>query len=395
MNAIDAVEVVLADAGDPLGYREITRRILEKGLWQTEGLTPEATIHAQLAVSIKDLGSGSRFQRTGPGVFALRRWGLPEVTPRGAKNKAGASPSDEKPQVSAESVDAATPESAPAPQLAPVIAAVPIAAQPDSTPPETQGLPVSTLPKTTASFSFTDAAEAVLEKHGRKQPMHYRAITEKVLELGLVNTKGLTPEATLYAQVLTETKRRTRRGDPPRFIMHGKGLIGLARWIMGGLAFQIEQHNDEVRKQLHAQLFTMPSAEFETLVVQLLVALGFDDVTLTPASGDGGIDVRGTLVVGDVIRTRMAVQVKRWKRNVQAPTVQQVRGSLGTHEQGLIVTTSDFSKGAYTEAERPNAVPVALMNGDQLVRLLVENDIGVHRTSYDLIELGEEADNNG
>ena len=29
------------------------------------------------------------------------------------------------------------------------------------------------------------------------------------------------------------------------------------------------------------------------------------------------------------------------------------------------------------------------MNGEQLVRLLVENDIGVHRTSYDLIELGE------
>ena len=389
MNAIDAVEVVLAEAGEPLGYREITRRVLDKGLWQTEGLTPEATINARLGTDIKDLDAGSRFQRTAPGVFALRKWGLPEVAPRGAKSKPGASTSaeiapDETTPAPTESVDAAPPEPAPAPQLAPVITAVPIAAQPNST-----------APKSAVSLSFTDAAETVLEKHGHKQPMHYRAITEKVLELGLVNTKGLTPEATLYAQVLTETKRRTRRGDPPRFIMHGKGLIGLAKWITGGLAFQIEQHNDEVRKQLHAQLFTMPSAEFEALVVQLLVALGFDDVTLTPASGDGGIDVRGTLVVGDVIRTRMAVQVKRWKRNVQAPTVQQVRGSLGTHEQGLIVTTSDFSKGACTEAERPNAVPVALMNGDQLVRLLVENDIGVHRTSYDLIELGEGADNNG
>jgi len=29
------------------------------------------------------------------------------------------------------------------------------------------------------------------------------------------------------------------------------------------------------------------------------------------------------------------------------------------------------------------------MKGEQLVRLLVENDIGVHRASYDLIELGE------
>lgn len=70
----------------------------------------------------------------------------------------------------------------------------------------------------------------------------------------------------------------------------------------------------------------------------------------------------------------MAVQVKRWKtkNHVQAPVVQQVRGSLGTHEQGLIITTSDFSAGAKREAERPNAVPVALMDGDKLVELLAE-----------------------
>jgi restriction system protein len=35
---------------------------------------------------------------------------------------------------------------------------------------------------------------------------------------------------------------------------------------------------------------------------------------------------------------------------VQAPVVQQVRGSLGAHEQGLIITTSDFSTGARSEA---------------------------------------------
>ncbi len=233
-----------------------------------------------------------------------------------------------------------------------------------------------------------DAAEIVLEKHSAGKPMHYRAITDKVLELGLVNTKGLTPEATVYAQILTDTKRRARRGDAPRFLFHGKGIIGLAKWGSGGLAFQIELHNADVRKKLHASLQAMNPTEFEELIVQLLVALGFEDVSLTPASGDSGIDVRGTLVVGDVVRTQMAVQVKRWRRNVQAPVVQQVRGSLGTHEQGLIITTSDFSKGAREEAARPNAVPVGLMNGEQLVALLVESSIGIQRTSYELIELG-------
>jgi len=372
MKAIDAVEVVLSEAGEPLGYREITRRVLDSDLWKTEGLTPDATIHARLAVDIKDLGTRSRFQRTGPGVFALRKWGLPEVAARGTKRKQTKVLADES-----------EPGNAPPPAVA----------APDAAPMDKRKSPLpqneKAAPEPSPTLSFTDAAEVVLEQFGHKQPMHYRAITEKALALGLVSTKGLTPEATLYAQVLTETKRRARRGESPRFVMHGKGMMGLAKWVTGGLAFQIEQHNEGVRKKLLAQLLAMHPTEFEALIVELLAALGFDDVTMTPASGDGGIDVRGTLVVGDVIRTRMAIQVKRWKRNVQAPVVQQVRGSLGTHEQGLIITTSDFSKGACAEAERANAVPVALMKGEQLVRLLVENDIGVHRASYDLIELGE------
>ena len=98
-------------------------------------------------------------------------------------------------------------------------------------------------------------------------------------------------------------------------------------------------------------------------------------------------------MVGDVIRTRMAVQVKRWKKNIQAPTVQQVRGSLGSHEQGLIITTSNFSKGAVTEATEPNKTPIALMNGSQLVQLLIENNIGVQRTPYNLLALSDDIDN--
>jgi len=241
-------------------------------------------------------------------------------------------------------------------------------------------------------LSFADAAERVLQQYADGQPMHYRAITAKALELGLIRTQGRTPEATLHAILGTEVHAANRRGEVPRFTIHGKGLFGLTSWHDAGLGVQIEQHNAEVRQQLHAQLTHMPPGEFEDLIGRLLGALGFRDVEVTARSGDGGIDVRGTLVVGEVIRTRMAVQVKRWRNNVQAPTVQQVRGSLGTHDQGLIITTSDYSSGARTEAERPNAVPVGLMNGEQLVRLLVEHKIGIRRVPYELIELGEAED---
>jgi restriction system protein len=156
-----------------------------------------------------------------------------------------------------------------------------------------------------------------------------------------------------------------------------------------GLAFEIDKHNKAIRQKLKERLHNMHPADFEALIGELLVALGFDKVEVTNVSNDGGIDVRGTLVIGDVIRTRMAVQVKRWKTNVQAPIVQQVRGSLHAHEQGLIITTSGFSVGARKEANREGAVPIGLMDGEQLVTLLLENEIGVIRTSYNLFEIAD------
>ena len=56
----------------------------------------------------------------------------------------------------------------------------------------------------------------------------------------------------------------------------------------------------------------------------------------------------------------------------------------------MIIATSGFSKGALEEAERPDAVPVALVNGEQLVDLLIEHQILVQRVPYELISLDVE-----
>lgn len=50
---------------------------------------------------------------------------------------------------------------------------------------------------------------------------------------------------------------------------------------------------------------------------------------------------------------------------------------------------SENSAGACTEAERPDTTPVGLMNGEQLVDLLIEHEIGVKREIMDLIQLNE------
>ncbi len=352
MTTLEAIEAVLSEAGAPLTTGVITEQILSHGFWRTSARVPEQSIHAYLAVDIKNKRQESRFQRTAPGTFALRAWGLPEVASRAVKGTPG------RPAAAQ-----ATPETAPDPSARDV---------PD--------VGIDTM-------SFVDAAELILSQSADRRPMHYRTITERALELGLVTSGGQTPAATLNAVVSLAIAQATRRGETPRFTRQGRGLIGLSAWESDSLGAQIERHNATVKEALQSRLAGMHPADFEVLVGRLLVAIGFEDVEVTQRSGDGGIDVRGTLVVGDVIRTRMAVQVKRWKQNVQAPTVQQVRGSLGTHEQGLIISTGDFSAGARQEAQRANAVPVALMSGSQLISLLVEHDIEVRKVKHHLIEL--------
>jgi len=355
MHALDAAQLVLNESGKPLHISEITRRMIERGLWQTQGQTPEMTVNSVITRYLHESGPAARVQKVGKRIYQ-------SLTATNGALTSGTAAVQDLPSLNADL--------------------------------ESRPLVLPTRSDRAELLSFTDAAEQVLERFGRQQPMHYQSITRHALELGLIATAGQTPAATMYAVILTEIDRLTKRGEQPRFVKIGRGMVGLTTWSAQNdeLVVLIDKHNREVRSKLHAHLHTMKPVEFEALIGRLLTALGFDSVAVTPLGGDGGIDVRGILVVGDVIRTRMAVQVKRWRRNVQAPTVQQVRGSLGAHEQGLIMTTSDFSKGARDEAARPDATPVALMDGAQLVNLLIEHDIGVRRSSHDLIKFGEEED---
>lgn len=239
-------------------------------------------------------------------------------------------------------------------------------------------------------YSFIESARKVLEQFGNRKPMHYRDITSMALKMGWLQTNGLTPEATMNAQIVTDVHRKKKRGQASRFVMCGRGFFGLSEWIDQGLLHQINHHNGEIKKKLRLRLMAMDPASFERLVADLLSKMGFEKNEVTPICGDGGIDIRGVLVVAKVMRINMAVQVKRWERHVQSPAIQQLRGSLNAHERGLIVTTSDFSKGAKEEAMRNDAHPIATMNGDDLLDLLMQHEMGVHRFAPDLFELDED-----
>lgn len=316
--------------------RELANALIQRGLWSSQGKTPDATVGARIYEDIKKHGNQSRFIKAAEGLFALNPKAKIELPNPGA----GKVIKKKQPEKSA------------------------------------------------GSYSFSDCAEKVLLHFSGNAPMHYRDITNKALELGWLKTEGLTPDASMYAQILTEIQRREKQGKIPRFEKLGNGMVGLTIWKSTGLERHIDSFNDKQRKALMERMMQLDPQDFEELITTLLSKMGFSEVSRTPYGGDGGVDVRGIMTVHDAIHIKLAVQAKRWKANVQSPVVQQLRGSLGTDERGLIVTTPNFSKGARDEATRSSShTPIDLIDGDQLVSLLVEYNLGVRKNRYQLLEL--------
>ena len=123
---------------------------------------------------------------------------------------------------------------------------------------------------------------------------------------------------------------------------------------------------------------------------ELLISLEFEDVEVTKYVGDRGIDLRATLAVGGITDVQTAIQAKRHTSgSVGGPVVRELRGGLGPHERGLIITLSRFSKEARREASERDRSPISLVDGEQLLDLLIQNQIGVNATSRSILELDE------
>lgn len=93
--------------------------------------------------------------------------------------------------------------------------------------------------------------------------------------------------------------------------------------------------------------------------------------------------------MGGVTDVRTAIQVKRWSNSVSGRIIRELRGGLGPHERGLVITLSTFTKDARAEASAADRSPISLVDGDRLVDLLIDNDIGVSRRKVTILELDE------
>jgi predicted Mrr-cat superfamily restriction endonuclease len=128
-----------------------------------------------------------------------------------------------------------------------------------------------------------------------------------------------------------------------------------------------------------AQILELDASEFEILVGHLLTALGFEGSEVTGKPGDGGVDATGELNVSNLAKVKVFVQAKRYAvgTKIAASVVKNLRQAIPFGGQGAFITTASYQPAAAEVALEPGFPRIGLINGHQLVDLLVEhwNDI--------------------
>lgn len=132
------------------------------------------------------------------------------------------------------------------------------------------------------------------------------------------------------------------------------------------------------KQQILNQLKELSPESFELFSKKLLDIYGFKRTKVTNYVKDGGIDGYGELKVG-ITHLNVAFQSKRWKNNsVSRVEIDKFRGAIqGEFEQGIIFTTSKFTKEALGATRKPGAVPIILIDGESLVDIMIEKRFGI------------------
>lgn len=128
---------------------------------------------------------------------------------------------------------------------------------------------------------------------------------------------------------------------------------------------------------IQALLGLSPSG-FEAFSQRLLRESGFQDVKVTGRSGDGGIDGIGILEVNALVSFKVLFQCKRYTGTVTPSQVRDFRGAMmGRADKGIVLTTGSFTSEARKEAVRDGVPPIELVDGEKLVNMLEELELGL------------------
>ena len=147
------------------------------------------------------------------------------------------------------------------------------------------------------------------------------------------------------------------------------------------IAQNYRDHLDRLKKELRQKIMDNPPEFFEELVLDLIFRMGYcdsrADAEAVGRSGDGGID--GIIKEDKLGLDLIYVQAKRLQGKVEVDKVRDFTGALDSKgaRKGIFITTSDFTQPAKKFVEEVTSKRIILIDGKQLVQLMIDHDLGL------------------
>jgi restriction system protein len=174
---------------------------------------------------------------------------------------------------------------------------------------------------------------------------------------------------------LTKIGQQADKVNPKEVTRHWKEQKHLEQHDDGETPGGTEMHWKEIALKT---LLKMEPSAFERLVQRILRESGFVQVEVTGRTGDGGVDGKGIMRIGGLLSFHVIFQCKRYQGAVSPSQVRDFRGAMvGRADKGLLITTGNFTKDAIIEATRDGAPAIDLIDGDSLIDLLRQLELGI------------------
>ena len=249
-----------------------------------------------------------------------------------------------------------------------------------------------------ASLSYTDSAEKVLEKAGKR--LKYTDIVTTAIKEGLLQTDSQTPAISMYVSLRGEIKRREQRQEKQRFVFLGDGYFDLFSRVRGEPAKKTQSALDQIknsRDEAITVLFSRLTARdtgthFEAMVGDLLIAMGYTDVDVIGGKDDQGVDIICCKRDG-LSLTRYAIQCKCKKlgNQIGPKDISNLRDNISSYQcqQGIFITTSHLNDVAKKKAKETGKEPIQTIEHEEIMNLFADYGIGITKEPISYYQIDE------
>jgi restriction system protein len=149
---------------------------------------------------------------------------------------------------------------------------------------------------------------------------------------------------------------------------------------------------NQLKTELLEKLHDSNPYYFQKIVLILFKKMGYGDFVETPKSGDGGVD---GIINKDLLGIdKIYIQAKRYAQHnkVREPEIRNFIGAMsGDVSRGIFVTTSEFDNSAVQKAKEAHNHKIILIDGEKLVELMIQYNVGVQiQSTYEVKSVDED-----